>query len=238
MNPDSIEGAKLVAREIKRGAGKIKSDIVLCPPVVYVKEIKDLLGRGKISLGAQDVSGEQNGAHTGEVSASMFKNIGVGFAIIGHSERRALGETDETVNKKIKMAIKSKLIPIVCVGEKERDSHGYYLAFVKKQIEDAFAGIAGTIVSNIIVAYEPIWAVGNKDFQTATPHDAVEMALFIKKTLADRYGAKRASLLRVIYGGSINSKNAGEFLVEREIAGLLVGRESLSPKQFLDIASI
>lgn len=237
-NPDSGEEAKSIARAIKRGAGKAKSDIVICPPFIYLGAVKNILGKGKIMIGAQDVSGEINGAHTGEVSADMIRDAGARFAVIGHSERRAMGETDETINKKVKSALKSRLIAVLCVGERERDSHGYYLAAVKKQIEHAFAGIPGTLLPNIVVAYEPVWAVGNKNFHTATPHDAVEMALFIKKTLADKYGAKRASSLRVLYGGSVNSKNAGEFLAENGIAGLLVGRESLSPKQFLAIASV
>ncbi len=239
MNPSSQAEAKRLAGDIKRGAGKSKkADLVVCPPFACLPEIKKILNKSRVALGAQDMFWEPTGAYTGEISGDMLKDSGVKFVIVGHSERRALGETDEMVNKKVKAALKQKLVPVVCVGEKERDTHGYYLANVKKQIEHAFAGVPGTLLKNCVIAYEPVWAVGNSGFHTATPHDAVEMAIFIKKTLADSHSAKRAHDVRVLYGGSVSPKNAGEFLGQKEIAGLLVGRESLDAVKFLSIAAL
>lgn len=239
MNPGSRDMTRRLAKDIKRASTKIKlAEIVVCPPSVFLHDVMDILGKGKISLGAQDIFWENSGAYTGEVSGEMLKNLGVKFAIIGHSERRKLGETDEMVNKKVKAALKNNIVPIICVGERERDSHGYYMATVKKQTEHAFSGVPGTALKNIIVAYEPVWAVGNASFESAAPETAVEMTIFIRKTLADNYGAKRVLNLRVLYGGSVNYKNAREFLIEKEVAGLLVGRESLDAKKFIAIASI
>ena len=238
MNPQSRDLACQLAKDIKRSSVKLRgAGIVICPPVVYLRDVMDAFGKGKTALGAQDIFWEESGAYTGEISASMLKDSGARFVIIGHSERRALGETDEMINKKIKTALKNNIVPIVCVGERERDSHGYYMAAVKRQTEHAFLGVPGTALKNIVVDYEPVWAVGNKDFETPIPHDAVEMAIFVRKTLADSYGAKKVGDLRVLYGGSVNAKNAGEFLREKEIAGLLVGRESLDAKKFMAIVN-
>lgn len=231
--------ARRLVKDIKRASAKIKlAEIVVCPPAIFLRDISDILGKGKISIGAQDIFWETNGAYTGEISGEMLKGSGVKFVIIGHSERRKLGETDEMVNKKVKAALKNNIVPIICVGERERDSHGYYMANVKKQIEHAFAGVPSTALKNIVVAYEPVWAVGNALFESATPETAVEMTIFIRKTLADSYGVKRVGDLRVLYGGSVNEKNAGVFLIEKEVAGLLVGRESLDAKKFTAIVSI
>ena len=240
MNPTSRDEARQLVKGIKRAAGKIKNaGMVICPPFVFLRDAKELLNGGRVSLGAQDIFWELNGgAHTGEISGVMLKELGVRFTLIGHSERRAIGETDEMVNKKIKAALKVGIVPIVCVGEKERDSHGYYMAAVKSQVEYGFAGVPGTALKNCIIAYEPIWALGNKDFETPAPETAVEMNIFIKKTLAETHGVRRAHDIRVLYGGSVNPKNAGDFLKEKDIAGLLVGRESLDAKKFLAIASL
>lgn len=239
MNPDSRDEARRLISEVKRSAGKAKkADIVICPPFTYLRDAKEILGQNKVLLGAQNMSSEPAGAYTGEISGAMLKDLGIKFVIIGHSERRRLGESDETVNKKVKAALKLGIVPIVCVGERERDSHGYYIATVKGQVEAAFAGVPSTMLKNCVVAYEPIWAVGNASFDSATPHDAVEMTIFIKKTLADSHGTKRAHDLRVLYGGSVNAKNAGEFLREKEVAGLLVGRESLDASKFLAIVAL
>ncbi len=239
MNPTTRDEARRLSSDIKRGAVKIKNaNIAVCPPFVFARDAMEIFDGGKILVCAQDIFWKESGAYTGEISGLMLKNLGVKLVLVGHSERRTLGETDDIVNKKVKSAIKLGLVPIICVGEKERDNHGYYLATVKKQIEHAFAGIPGTMLKNTVVAYEPIWAVGNVEFKTATPHDAVEMAIFIKKVLADRYGAERAHDIRILYGGSSNPQNAGGFLAEKEIAGLLIGRESLDAKKFLAITAL
>ena len=167
----------------------------------------------------------------------MLKNNGVSFVIIGHSERRTLGESDEVVKKKLRGALKGGLIPILCVGEKERDTHGYYLATVKRQLEGAFFGISGNVAAKVIIAYEPVWAVGNKNFSSANPSEALEMAIFIRKTLADFYGSKRGSSFAVLYGGSVTKETASDYLVHDAVDGLLVGRESLKASSFSEIVN-
>lgn len=239
MNPSSGKEARLLVKEIKREVAKVRGvDIVVCPPFTYLRDVKEILGQNKILIGAQDMSWAPEGSYTGEISGAMLKGLGVKYVVVGHSERRKDGESDEMVNKKVKAALRMGIIPIVCVGERERDSHGYYIAAVKSQVEAAFVGVPSTMLKNCVIAYEPIWAVGNADFDAAMPHDAVEATIFIKKTLADTHGAKRAHDVRVLYGGSVNTKNADEFLREKEVAGLLIGRESLVAKKFSAIAAL
>ena len=239
MNPETRDEARKIFQELRRSSIQLKkADIVVCPPFIFLHGAREWMGKGKLLLGGQDIFWETNGAYTGEISGPMLRNAGVKFCIVGHSERRAIGETDDMINKKTKSALKAGIVPVICVGEKERDNHGYYLAAIKKQVEHAFAGISGSALKNCIVAYEPVWAVGNKNMAIPEPRDVVEMSIFIKRTLADSHGPKRVKDLRVIYGGSANERNAAGFLKENEIAGLLVGRESLNVKKFLNMTTL
>ena len=238
MNPPTVNAAKRLFSDIKKGTYKMSGvQLVVAPPPVFLGELKKIRnGSKKVALCAQSMHWEVGGAYTGEVSAAMLKDLAVGYVIIGHSERRATGITDEQVNKKIIRSIKSGFVAVVCVGERKRDSHGDYLKLVEKQIREGLKGVTKTKLSNIVIAYEPIWAIGTGE--TATPEDAHEMKLFIQKILADIYGRNFINRVRVIYGGSVNSRNAEDLMKDGTVDGFLVGGASLKPAEFIKIANI
>lgn len=212
-----------------------KNDVVLCVP--YIDLFYSLLHvQGtNIKIGAQNMHWEEKGAYTGEVSASMLKSIGVEYVIIGHSERRQyFNETDETVNKKIKSALAHGLKPIVCVGEtlKQREARETE-KIVTNQIAKAFEGISSENLENIIVAYEPIWAIGTG--KTATKEDANNTIMQIRKKLAEIYGQNEAEGVIIQYGGSVKSSNAKELFEMSDIDGGLVGGASLKAEEFSKI---
>ncbi len=234
MNPlTSKEAVKLFSDTAKNISGLKRTSVVICPPFSYLEKLKNI--SKKISLGAQDAFWEEKGAFTGEVSAQMLYNEAVRHVILGHSERRAQGETNEIVNKKIKGSLSVGLTPILCVGETERDASHNYFNLVKSQVEESLAGVSRTLVSKVIIAYEPVWAIsttlGRRD---ATPVDSLEMVIFIRKVLSDKFGPESANV-KIIYGGSVNEKDAGGFLKDGGVEGLLVGKASLDPKKFSEI---
>ncbi len=238
MNPLSLKDAEKlfggVAREVSRTK---KTEIVICSPFIYLDKLTKIR-TSKIKLGAQDAFWGDVGAFTGEVSAEMIYSIGARYVILGHSERRALGETNILVNKKIKGALASGLRPILCVGESSRDGNHEYFNFVKNQLEECLAGISKNLIAKIIIAYEPIWAISTTpDRRDATSRDSLEMSIFIRKILSDRFGKDSANT-RILYGGSVNEKDAGEFLSEGGIDGLLAGKASLDVKKFSQIVKI
>ena len=212
-----------------------KNDVVLCVP--YIDLFYSLLHvQGtNIKIGAQNMHWEEKGAYTGEVSALMLKSIGVEYVIIGHSERRQyFAETDETVNKKIKSALSHGLKPIVCVGETlEQREAGETEKIVTTQIAKAFEGISSENLENIIVAYEPIWAIGTG--KTATKEDANNTIMQIRKKLAEIYGQNEAEGVIIQYGGSVKSSNAKELFEMSDIDGGLVGGASLKAEEFSKI---
>ena len=234
MNPSSFkEASKLFSDISKSISGMKKIEVVICPPSLYIEKLKKI--SKKIPLGAQNSFGLDAGPFTGEVSADMLYSVGARYVILGHSERRELGETNLLINKKIKGAISKGLTPIMCVGETTRDDNHEYFNLVKTQVEECLNGLSKNAISQIIIAYEPVWAIsttiGHKD---ATPKDSEEMIIFIRKVLADKFGAK-AQLPRIIYGGSVNEKDALEFIRDGGAEGLLVGRASLNAKKFIQI---
>jgi len=240
MNPSSAKVAeKLFFSVTKLISGIRRTEVVVCPPFLYIDRLKSASRRAKkISIGAQDSFGVDIGAFTGKVSPEMLYNIGARYVILGHSERRALGESNIDVNKKIKGVLYTGLVPILCVGERDRDDNHEYFNIVKIQIEECLNGISKNSLSKIIIAYEPIWAISTTPNQRdATPTDCEEMVIFIKKTLADKFGA-RTILPRIIYGGSVNEKDAKDFLLRGSVDGLLAGRASLNAKKFTKIINI
>lgn len=234
MNPKTKKEAESLAKSVIKGIGSSsKVDVVIAPPHVFLGAIS---GSKAVSLGAQDAFYEPSGSQTGEVSPLMVKSLGVKYVILGHSSRRARGETDEVIAKKVIEVLKSGLVPIVCIGERERDHDGRFLAAIKDQLMSAFSKVARKDITKVIVTYEPVWAISaNKSSHPASPGDANEAALFIRKTLAHNYGIPIAKKVRIIYGGSSNAKNAESFLAEREVAGLLVGSASLNAKEFVEM---
>ncbi len=237
MNPETMREAKKLALETKKLAGKLRSTtIIACVPNVFLTELASGRPSTRLLWGAQDVSGKEGtGAFTGEVSAKLLQYAGAQFAIIGHSERRALGESDEVVNSKIKLALAARLRVIICIGESERDESGDYLRPLREQLKQAFRGLAKNDLKKVIVAYEPVWAVGREATRSDTPAEFLHHALFIRKTISDLFDAKTAMQVPVLYGGSVDSKNAEGFLKEGRADGLLIGRASLKPEEFKKI---
>ncbi|MFA5088274.1 MAG: triose-phosphate isomerase [Candidatus Omnitrophota bacterium] len=211
-------------------------DIVICPVFTELSTIRDLLvDIDNIKLGAQNLYWEDFGAFTGEISAPMLKDYDVAYVIIGHSERRQyFGETNLTVNKKVKAALKHGLIPIVCVGEvlQEREGNKTF-EVIRKQCEESLKGFTVEEMEDIIIAYEPVWAIGTG--KTATPAQAQEVHKFIRGILAQMYGADVSSKVRIQYGGSVKPENAAELMSQEDIDGALVGGASLKHDSFSKI---
>jgi len=242
MNPSTLkEAERLFNNTIKAVSGVKKIGIVICPPFVYLQSLKSLLSakshQPKASLGGQNLFWEDTGAYTGEISGEMLYSVGAKYVIVGHSERRAKGENNLEVNKKIKTAVKSGLTPIVCIGENLRDENHEYLNFIKKQIEECLDKIPKDFLQKIIIAYEPIWAIG-KGALPATAEEFREMKIFIKKVLSDKFKTQTMGNVRIIYGGSVDEKNVQDFIENGQADGFLVGRASLNPKKFGEIIKI
>ncbi|MEG1524874.1 MAG: triose-phosphate isomerase [Clostridia bacterium] len=214
-----------------------KCDVVVCPPYVDLVTVGKLLVGTNIKLGAQSIHWAPKGAFTGEVSADMLLSVGVSYAIVGHSERRQyFGETDETVNKRAKAAMDANITPIICVGETlEQREGGVTDAIVSKQTVAALAGIEAKDVENLVIAYEPIWAIGTG--KTATSEDANTTICVIRNAIKGVYGQKVADKVRIQYGGSMNPKNASELMSMPEIDGGLIGGASLKSEDFSKVVN-
>ena len=235
MNKTASETKKF-AEELKALLPKAKwCDIVVCVPSVdiaaAIKGFKD----ARVSVGAQNVFYEKNGAYTGEVSADMLKDLGVKYVIIGHSERRQyFGETDLTVNRKVLSALEAGLHPIICVGETlEQRELGITMELIALQVKSALAGVPAEKLRKCVIAYEPVWAIGTG--KTATPEQAEEVCEHIRAVIRKLYGAKVARAISILYGGSMNEKNAYDLLAQPDIDGGLIGGASLVPEKFVKI---
>jgi triosephosphate isomerase len=238
MNPIALKEAEKLSIHIAKSVlGKKKVEVVLCPPFLYLEKLKKNLKNKKVAFGAQDSFSEKNGAYTGEIASEMLYDIGSRYVILGHSERRSMGETNELINKKIKSALDASLCPVLCIGENKRDENHEFLNFVKKELEECLIGISKNSISKVIIAYEPIWAIGN-GAHPATPAEFLEMNIFIRKILSDKFGINYVDGVRIVYGGSVDDKNAEDFIKEGQADGFLVGRASLDPKKFGEIVNI
>ena len=236
MNNDLKESEKLIV-DLKNllQNEKPNCDVVVCPPYTSLSEASKLLKGSQIKLGAQNMHFEENGAFTGEVSASMLKSIGCEYVILGHSERRHIfGESNEMINKKIKKALSAGLKPIFCVGELlEERENGTTNDVVKKQILKGLAEISADDMKNIIVAYEPVWAIGTG--KTASPAQAQEVHEFIRDLIEITYSLEIANDLVIQYGGSVKPDNAKELISQKDIDGALVGGACLKADSFVGI---
>lgn len=231
MNPSSLEEAKALFASVARASAKHPSvSVVAAPPMAFIGPLfkKD----SPVRIAAQDVSSESSGAFTGSVSAQQAKSAGAAYAIVGHSERRAAGDTDEAIARKAARALEAGLRVILCVGETERDEHAQYLRSVRAQVLSVLSNIDKKDAKDVIIAYEPVWAIGKSYDSAPKPSDIHEMAIYIKKTCAEALGKKQGLGMPVLYGGSVDQKNAEDFLMNAGIDGLLVGRQSLDPKAF------
>jgi len=210
-------------------------DVVLCPPFTALKAVSDAVSGTHIDLGAQNMHWEKDGAYTGEVSASMLRELYCHYVILGHSERRAyFHETDAIVNRKVKAALAANLKPIVCVGEvlEERES-GKTSEVVEAQVRGSLAGLGAEDLSDAIIAYEPVWAIGTG--KTASPEQAQEVHALIRKVVADMVGQEVADAIRIQYGGSMKPGNAKELLSQPDIDGGLIGGAALDATSFVAI---
>lgn len=239
MFPASPREAKKIFVGIKKGtAGATRTKIVVCPPALYVASLAEWKAKAKINVGGQNCFKDDEGARTGETSPRALASTGATYVILGHSERRALGETDGDVAEKAIGAVRNKLTVVLCVGEHDRDQHGSHFGEVSSQLRASLAGFPKAEVKRLVIAYEPIWAIGAKAKRPATPSDYREMSILIRRYLAEYFGKKTAFAIPILYGGSADDKNAEGFLREGGADGLLVGRVSLDAEKFSEIIRI
>jgi triosephosphate isomerase len=233
MAPEKSTEALVLAKKTLETARTYKKSVstVLCVPSIHIAPLIKAI-KSTVFFGGQHVSASSEIAQTGLVSAGMLRSYGASYCIVGHSETRAQGETDEQVLAASTSLLQKKISPIICVGEKDRDAHGWYLSNVKSQVEIIISGVPKLQLKNVIFAYEPIWAIGSGAAREATVAECREMIMFIRKVIADIVGENIANSIKILYGGSVNEQNAATFIVEGGVQGLLVGRVSLDAKRF------
>jgi triosephosphate isomerase (TIM) len=228
--------AVALAEGVAKAAKTIEGvDLAVCPPSCYLDAVGRAIAGSNVALGAQNMYHEKEGAFTGELSAAMLRDLGCKYVILGHSERRhILGETDAAINKKVHAALAAGLVPIVCVGEllAQREA-GRTLDVIRTQFDGSLAGLSPEQMTKLVIAYEPVWAIGTG--KVATPQQAEEVHLDLRKIMADRYNSSVADQVRLQYGGSVKPDNAADLLGQPDIDGALVGGASLKVDQFLGI---
>jgi triosephosphate isomerase len=237
MNTDRAGAIKLARAVVGRAGMHSNVDFLVCPPFAYLFAVGEIVMGTPVALGAQNMYHAANGAFTGEISATMLVDAGCSHVILGHSERRhILGEKDADVNRKTRAALAAGLVPIVCVGEliEERES-GSTSTVIRRQFDGSLAGISADQIENVVIAYEPVWAIGTG--KVATPDEAEEVHAELRGLLIQRYNDKAANKVRILYGGSVKPSNAGDLLSQPNIDGALVGGASLNADDFLGIAA-
>ncbi len=234
----TLSETRAYAEEIKPLLGRPKwCEVVLCVPYVNIPAAVRLFKDSRIAIGAENCHYEQSGAYTGEVTAAMLKEVGAKYVIVGHSERRAYyNETDITVNKKVHAALEAGLYPIVCVGESlEQRELGVTMEHITYQVKAALSGVGADKMRHVVIAYEPIWAIGTG--KTATAEQAGEVCEGIRTVIRKLYGARIARAVTIQYGGSMNAKNAAELLAQNDVDGGLIGGAALKPADFVTIVN-
>jgi triosephosphate isomerase len=234
MNLDGAQAVRL-AGQLARAPLPDDLDVVICPPHVYLQAVGQAIADAPIALGAQNLYDRGNGAFTGEISAAMLCDVGCRYVIVGHSERRHLiGETNDMVNRKALAALAAGLVPIVCLGETlEERRAGRTRQVLEDQFDGSLASLSEEQVRGLVIAYEPVWAIGTG--VVATPDEATAVHQDLRNLLAIRYNPVTAAQIRILYGGSVKADNAGRLLGEPDIDGALVGGASLEAQQFLAI---
>lgn len=236
MNPSTIGDAKKLFLSVKDVASRLRNvNVVIAPPTPFIGELRHLYTGRQLEFGVQNIYFEARGSYTGETSAEMAKSAGAKYAIIGHSERRAMGETNEDVNKKIAAALLQDLTIVLCIGEVDRDVHGNYFSFLEEELRSALKGIPRISLKYILIAYEPIWAIGKTGREAMRPHEVHETTLFLRKILAQMYDKKSAFAVPILYGGSVEPENTEDLLRDGGVSGFLVGHASLEASSFLPI---
>jgi triosephosphate isomerase len=235
MNKTSADAVALAHDIVVAVGTHTNVEVVICPPFTALESVAGAIDGSLVKLGAQNMHFEASGAYTGEVSAPMLRALFATHVILGHSERRTLfGETDDLVNKKVMAALKNQLRPIVCVGESlaEREA-GSTLRVVQAQTEKALEGVSKELAASLIIAYEPVWAIGTG--KVATSEQAQEVHAFIRELLTKLFGEPAAQRIRILYGGSMKPANAAELLAQSDIDGGLIGGASLEARGFLEL---
>lgn len=233
--PETIKEARQIAKTLAKKNNSKKTVAIICPPAPYLESVGTFIKKAKYALGAQDLSPMMIGAYTGEISPRALSSLGVKYAIVGHSERRVMGDDNELILEKLRASLAAGIVPILCVGEKSRADSVKSHAEVAESL--AILGeLSKQSVGKIIVAYEPLWAIGAKN--SATPEDAREMRIYIQKVLLDILGEKVMKSISIVYGGSVTIKNAQDFISISEMNGVLIGRASLDPKSFISIIDL
>jgi triosephosphate isomerase len=235
MNKTPAEAVQLI-RELKPLVANAAAEVVLCPPFVAVSEVQKAVEGSNIKVGVQNMYHKESGAFTGEISPVFLKAMNIDYVILGHSERRQyFGENDEEINKKLAAAFKHGIKPILCVGETLEEREGSRaFEIIRRQVQRCLAGLQEYDLEQLVVAYEPVWAIGTG--KTATKEDANEVIGFIRQQLKEVLNEKLALSTRILYGGSVKSSNARELMDMPEIDGALVGGASLDPEEFSKIA--
>ena len=241
MNPQTLVEAKRIVTKTKAVARTLEHTLVVaCPPFPFVSLVASKRNSGasgnRVHAGVQNAFFEEQGAYTGEVSTHMLADIGVEYVIVGHSERRARGETDVDVSKKVVAVTQSGMTAVLCVGETVRDAQGAYLNTLREQIKASLQAFPKRQLSQLIIAYEPVWAIGAKE--AMTPVLVREMVIFVKKVISDTYGQEEALAVPVLYGGSVNFRNAADIMIEGHVDGFLVGRESVNVPGFIELIKV
>jgi len=237
MHKTISEARQLAAEIVSQVASLGQGTLILIPPFTAIQEVKKTVSGSRLLVGGQDLFWEEEGAFTGEISARQLKEAGCDIVIVGHSERRQyFGETDETVKKKVLAALRHELRPIVCIGENlEERKSGETLKKIKSQLENGLFGLPAEDFSQVILAYEPIWAIGTG--QNATPEQAEEVHSYIRQLIDVNYGQELAACAIILYGGSVKPANAFSLIKEKDIDGFLVGGASLQAESFMGIVS-
>jgi triosephosphate isomerase len=236
-HPSSLSEAKSLLKQLSRNSGLYKkTSLFIAPPMPYLESVA-LRSSNFARLASQDIDSVSQGTHTGYITPDILKSFGVRLSIIGHSERRVLGETSELISKKIKIALHAGILPLVCVGELSRDLDGEHFDFLRQQIKSSLAGLnRKTDILKLVLAYEPVWAIGKSASSAIDSTNLSESVIFIKKVLSDMFGRVTAERVPILYGGSVEPVNAGKLFDETGIRGFLVGHVSLNAKNFEAVA--
>lgn len=239
MNPTSWRAAKEIYLELKQSARRLQSsEVVIAPPALWLSPLAGYTRPDHFTFGGQNCHFVEAGSHTGEISPVMLKEAGADWVILGHSERRTDGESDERVADKAAAALRAGLRPIVCVGETERDEAGQYLSDLEKQVVRSVKTLSDKQLAKLVIAYEPVWAIGRKDNRALDGRAIQEMVIFIRRALTRRYNRQAAFSASILYGGSVTTQNVEDIVTYGQVDGLLVGRQSLEPAGFKELLDI